>query len=617
MATNDFLVFGGGSSPNVIDQATYAALAARLSGFVSGTAQSQQLNKVWRQSSIMAAVLAQFTANYSGQNSVDDGTTATLLANLVVALNAAGITAGQFDNSTKQATTAFVQRALGNFQAFYSFNTTPQNLTASLAGSFIVYFGSSAGTFNLPAESAVPAGGAFFIQNISSASLTINRAGTDTIIVGSSTVTSLTLGPGDSVLLTGVNNSSQWTAAGIAQLPYAAVMSGPNFTTAAQFDSSTRLATTAFVQRALGSFSGIKLVQSTNTTLDATAFGTAIQISGSSCTITLPSGNGAQPGSTIRFYAQGAAGATYTIKAVGGAFIYAPGAGMGSSNTTLTLNNNDTVELTNRSGNEWDVTGGSWIISNEAVTLGPNATGTTAASGDNSTKLATTAYVQANVNAGRLLNVQTFTSSSTYTNTPGTNKIRVRGRGTGGGSAGVPSTSSTQVAAAGGGGGGPYIDVWFTSGFTGGVPVTIGAPGTAGAAGLNNGGNGGTSTFGSLVTLPGGVGSAATAAGVPPLIAGAGTISSPPTATGGIILDSAVGGPGSVGQVFASGAGVGGDGGASGDGRPGPGGRIQGQPGTPAQSSGTGASGGSQGNTGGALSGGAGGNAYFIVEEWS
>ncbi|WP_220125006.1 hypothetical protein, partial [Burkholderia cepacia] len=43
-------------------------------------------------------------------NSVDDGTTAALLANLQAAINAAGITAPQFDNSTRLATTAFIQR---------------------------------------------------------------------------------------------------------------------------------------------------------------------------------------------------------------------------------------------------------------------------------------------------------------------------------------------------------------------------------------------------------------------------------------------------------------------------------------------------------------------------
>ncbi|UEC01263.1 hypothetical protein [Burkholderia vietnamiensis] len=86
MATNDFLPFGGGGAANVIDQPTYAALAARLTGFQAGTAQSGQLNKVWRQSSIMAAVVAQFIVNQTGQNATDDGTTATLLSNLGTAV---------------------------------------------------------------------------------------------------------------------------------------------------------------------------------------------------------------------------------------------------------------------------------------------------------------------------------------------------------------------------------------------------------------------------------------------------------------------------------------------------------------------------------------------------
>lgn len=86
MPANDFLVFGGGGSANVMSQSDWAALAQRLTGFQAGVAQSAQLNKAWRQSSIMAAVLAQFIANNSGQNAVDDGTTATLLANLLIAV---------------------------------------------------------------------------------------------------------------------------------------------------------------------------------------------------------------------------------------------------------------------------------------------------------------------------------------------------------------------------------------------------------------------------------------------------------------------------------------------------------------------------------------------------
>ncbi|WP_155751274.1 hypothetical protein [Burkholderia anthina] len=86
---NDFLPFATGPGANVVDQATYAALTALATGFVSGTAQSVQLNKVWRQSSIMAAVIAQFIVAQSGQAAVDDGTTPTLLANFTKAVNAA------------------------------------------------------------------------------------------------------------------------------------------------------------------------------------------------------------------------------------------------------------------------------------------------------------------------------------------------------------------------------------------------------------------------------------------------------------------------------------------------------------------------------------------------
>ncbi|WAL80945.1 hypothetical protein OYT13_13775 [Pandoraea sp. XJJ-1] len=84
--TNDFLPFAVGASANVLSQSDYAALTALASGFQAGTAVSAQLNKVWRQSSIMSAVLAQFIVSNSGQSAVDDGTTPTLLANLTGAI---------------------------------------------------------------------------------------------------------------------------------------------------------------------------------------------------------------------------------------------------------------------------------------------------------------------------------------------------------------------------------------------------------------------------------------------------------------------------------------------------------------------------------------------------
>jgi hypothetical protein len=85
MATNDFITFAASAGANVLTNASYVALADRLNGFASGIASSTNMNKVWRQSSIMATVLAQFIADITGANSVDDGSTATLLANLKIA----------------------------------------------------------------------------------------------------------------------------------------------------------------------------------------------------------------------------------------------------------------------------------------------------------------------------------------------------------------------------------------------------------------------------------------------------------------------------------------------------------------------------------------------------
>ena len=88
MAANDFLPFAGGAGSNVLSQAAYAALAARTAGFSAGVAKSAELNKVWRQSSLMAAVIGQIINDVTGQDAVDDGTIATLVANLKTAIKA-------------------------------------------------------------------------------------------------------------------------------------------------------------------------------------------------------------------------------------------------------------------------------------------------------------------------------------------------------------------------------------------------------------------------------------------------------------------------------------------------------------------------------------------------
>ncbi|MBH3072469.1 tail fiber protein [Serratia marcescens] len=88
MGKNEFLPFGTAANANVLPNTDYQVLPARAVGFGSGVAKSEQMNTVWRQASTMAAVLAQFIADQSGQDVLDNGDLATLQINLE---NAVGI----------------------------------------------------------------------------------------------------------------------------------------------------------------------------------------------------------------------------------------------------------------------------------------------------------------------------------------------------------------------------------------------------------------------------------------------------------------------------------------------------------------------------------------------
>ncbi|MEN6629809.1 MAG: hypothetical protein ABFC42_09200 [Sulfuricella sp.] len=86
--TNDFLPLAVGGSANVIDQATFAALSSLLAnGFQSGVANSAQINKIFRQSSVVASAIAQIIAD-NNVNATDDGNVSTFKTNLMAALGA-------------------------------------------------------------------------------------------------------------------------------------------------------------------------------------------------------------------------------------------------------------------------------------------------------------------------------------------------------------------------------------------------------------------------------------------------------------------------------------------------------------------------------------------------
>ncbi len=143
-------------------------------------------------------------------------------------------------------------------------------------------------------------------------------------------------------------------------------------------------------------------------------------------------------------------------------------------------------------------------------------------------------YLGLDVISGRLLNVRTITSSSTYTPTAGTKSIVVEAIGGGGASGNTTATGANQNAVSAAGSNGAYAKARYTSGFSS-ISVTIGSGGTVAGGGAGGGGDGGTTSFGSLLVCPGGKGSLAGTAKTPPFNEGAAQPSSPPTGTGILI----------------------------------------------------------------------------------
>jgi hypothetical protein len=86
MSENDFKTFATESGANVISQLEYATATFINSGFSSGISSSAQFNKVWRQASIIASMIAQTIVDISQVDVIDDGSITTIEHNFVAAL---------------------------------------------------------------------------------------------------------------------------------------------------------------------------------------------------------------------------------------------------------------------------------------------------------------------------------------------------------------------------------------------------------------------------------------------------------------------------------------------------------------------------------------------------
>jgi len=126
-----------------------------------------------------------------------------------------------------------------------------------------------------------------------------------------------------------------------------------------------------------------------------------------------------------------------------------------------------------------------------------------------------------------LRGMQAFTASGNFIVPFGVRRVRVQCWGAGGGGGGTNSGSFNALANAGGAG--AYGEGIYAVTPGASIPVTVGAAGAAGTTAPGNGGIGGTSSFGTLLSCTGGFGGSASGGGIATGGGGAGS------ATGGVI----------------------------------------------------------------------------------
>lgn len=196
-------------------------------------------------------------------------------------------------------------------------------------------------------------------------------------------------------------------------------------------------------------------------------------------------------------------------------------------------------------------------LSSPALTGTPTAP--TAAAGTATDQIANTAFVGAAIVAatGRLAAIQKFTSSGTYTPTPGVTKIIVEIVGGGGGGGGAPAGSSTSNSVGGGGGSGAYVRAMITSPAAS-YAITVGSGGSGGTTG--QGGTGGATTFAALISCGGGTGGYTGTSNGAPNAAGGGFGGSATVTSPAVAIFSSTGGFGMPGYMTSGGGGNAGNG---------------------------------------------------------
>ncbi|RON01813.1 phage tail protein [Pseudomonas brassicacearum] len=217
-------------------------------------------------------------------------------------------TPGLFSSDKSIATTEYVQRALGSYagQTNYAGDTF---LTAADVGKLSIL--TTAATVTLPEWSTVPAGGLLTIVSGGGAPVTVKARTGESLGTQSGQNGPFTIPGATFAVFRRLLQAPGWSLdSGDASLKYSPMMSGANWTTQPQFSNTKALATTEFVQKAIGSFSDSVAIAGGNVTLTAAHIGARIEMSAAG-TLTLPKASLVPKGSSILITTSSGSGPVY------------------------------------------------------------------------------------------------------------------------------------------------------------------------------------------------------------------------------------------------------------------------------------------------------------------
>ena len=314
--SNQFKAIATGGGANALTPTAYAALATLLAnGYQSGTASSAQINTTLRQATFVAAAVAQLMADVTGLAINDDGVIANFESQLATAMGMVGY--GVDTGAANAYAVAFAPAELGPYDGlrlrFRALNANTGVCTLSVNG------GAAKPIWNM--------------QHVPLISGEIVANGEIEVVWNAA----LNSAAGAWVLLENTG--------GAAQLPansYGAL--------AAQFDSSNKLATAGFVQRALGNHKNAAQIGG-SLTLSPVDAGGFYQIT-TAATITLPTVSAALAASGVK-YKLFSNSTTWTL-ASGTANILA---GNNTPASSVSIPSGLEVEVSTTDGTNWFVTG--------------------------------------------------------------------------------------------------------------------------------------------------------------------------------------------------------------------------------------------------------------------